>query len=472
MWTTEHLAALAEAVVRGPCRDVLVLGPAEGPVAATVQAVVAARQGCLTIRDPSHFDTIPPAASGPASPPSRLARLRGWLAGRWGRDGADLVVVDDLAATLAAPGVTEMALARLARGGRLIAREPRRRDVMALLDHAPADRWFASAVGDAVGAVRVLVCDRPGRLGRRRLAKRVDACLLYNELDLLEIRLEELWEHVDHLVVVEAETTFAGRPKPLFLRENAARFAPYAAKLVHHVVAAPSQPPPRTEAERFAWEARQRDAIGDALAPLRLSPDDIAVVGDVDEIPRGTAVERVDALLAARDYAIFVLANHRGYLNNLSREALNGTQFAGPVACRVSTLRREGAQAVRRGDEKSGHVVSQRSPAYAYVEGGGWHFSSLGGPEAVWLKAANFSHIEDPYRVIGLGAAEPGQQVFGAALDRETCRARQRLYLAHCEQPAFAPLDFDRFEVTADLPAHLVGARERYRGFFFFTDLV
>lgn len=464
MWTDGALPSLADVVARAaPCRRVLVLGTPGGPFAAAVEALVAARGGRTAVIDPTR-----PAP--PPQPPSVWARLCG-LAG--GGDRPDLVVVENLDVATTATAAVTAGLAALRRGGLVIACEERPRDVMRLLDRAPASRWFAPAPGDGgPGGLRALVLDSPRRLGRRRLAKRVDACLLYNELDLLTIRLEELWDHVDHFVVVEADQTFAGRPKPLFFREHAARFAPYAAKLTHHVATGLPALEQQSEPARFAREAAQRNAIGDALRDLRLAPQDIVIVSDVDEIPRGSAVARIDDLLAAHDHAVFVLTNHRGYVNNVSTEALNGARVAGPVACRVATLRQEGAQTVRRGQEKSGGVIVNRAPDVAYVDDAGWHFSSLGGPAAVWLKAANFSHIADPYRVIGLADGEPAQQVFDAALDRAACRAHQRLYLAHCERPAFAPLGFDRFEIEAEVPAHLRAAKERYRGFFFFTDLV
>jgi hypothetical protein len=175
--------------------------------------------------------------------------------------------------------------------------------------------------------------------------------------------------------------------------------------------------------------------------------------------------------LAARQYVIFVQANFRGYINNTSDLALNGASWAGSVACRASTLLREGAHEIRRGRNKSGHVLVDRSKEFIYLDDGGWHFSSFGGPEAFWLKAANFTHIDDPYRVIRLGETVPKQQVFNTALNREQCRALQQQYLAHCVAPSFSPLEFDAFRINQDVPAFLLREKERFRSYFFFTDL-
>jgi beta-1,4-mannosyl-glycoprotein beta-1,4-N-acetylglucosaminyltransferase len=305
---------------------------------------------------------------------------------------------------------------------------------------------------------------------RRR--RRVDACILCNELDLLTLRFEELWDEIDHFVVVEANATFSGQPKPLFFRKHSTRFKAYVDKVLYRAVT--HLPPLYQDSEnaRFAREAAQRDAIGAAVESLPVSPRDIVIISDVDEIPRASRLANIESALSGYDYAIFMLRNYRGYINNISDRALNGATFAGPVACRVRTLRCVGAEQVRVGQQKSAGVIAQRSPEYFYIDNGGWHFSSLGGPDAFWLKAASFSHLDDPYRVIRLAEKIPEQQVFSADLNRTQCRDNQRRYLAHCADPSFSRLDFDVFEFDQDVPRYLRRNKERFRGFFFFTDLV
>ena len=46
--------------------------------------------------------------------------------------------------------------------------------------------------------------------------KLVDCFTFYNELDLLEMRLEEMYDIVDNFVIVEATKTFVGKEKKLF----------------------------------------------------------------------------------------------------------------------------------------------------------------------------------------------------------------------------------------------------------------
>jgi hypothetical protein len=52
-----------------------------------------------------------------------------------------------------------------------------------------------------------------------------------NELDMLEIRLYELYNYVTLFLIVESRTTLSGKPKPLHLKENWHKFEKYHDKM-------------------------------------------------------------------------------------------------------------------------------------------------------------------------------------------------------------------------------------------------
>ncbi len=58
-----------------------------------------------------------------------------------------------------------------------------------------------------------------------------DFFLFDHELDILEIRLYELYDHVTLFLIAESDQTFSGKPKPLYLKENWSRFAKYHDKI-------------------------------------------------------------------------------------------------------------------------------------------------------------------------------------------------------------------------------------------------
>lgn len=60
-----------------------------------------------------------------------------------------------------------------------------------------------------------------------------DAILMSSELDLLEIRMEELDPVVDRFFIVESNATFTGLPKPLHFADNRARFAKFERKITY-----------------------------------------------------------------------------------------------------------------------------------------------------------------------------------------------------------------------------------------------
>ncbi|CAK7245089.1 MAG: hypothetical protein STHCBS139747_006656 [Sporothrix thermara] len=136
-----------------------------------------------------------------------------------------------------------------------------------------------------------------------RPRKVYDLCMVNDELDWLEIRLNTTYDEVDYFVIVEGAKTFTGLDKPLTIRDNWARFEPYHAKMLYHEL----QYPPNFNPPR-AWDREdlQRNAMflqvlapeatknaattttTPGAIPLEAVPHrgDVLVVADVDEIPR------------------------------------------------------------------------------------------------------------------------------------------------------------------------------------------
>ena len=92
----------------------------------------------------------------------------------------------------------------------------------------------------------------------------------FKELEILEIRLRELWDLTDKFVLVESRKTHSGRDKPLFFADHRERFAPFMDKILH-VVADPPD-----DAEIWQRERFQRDAIERGL--LDANPEDLIIV--------------------------------------------------------------------------------------------------------------------------------------------------------------------------------------------------
>ena len=113
-----------------------------------------------------------------------------------------------------------------------------------------------------------------------------DCFTFYNELDLLDVRLAELYNHVDYFVIVEANTTFTNRSKPFYFNENKERYSKYFDKIIH--VKVEDMP---NNVDPWANEEFQRNQIMRGLTDA--TETDIIMVSDVDEIPRASAVDYV-----------------------------------------------------------------------------------------------------------------------------------------------------------------------------------
>ncbi|XP_062010567.1 uncharacterized protein LOC133726945 isoform X1 [Rosa rugosa] len=112
-----------------------------------------------------------------------------------------------------------------------------------------------------------------------------DAIIFSNEIDLLDIRWHELYPYVTKFVIIEANTTFTGIPKPLYFASNRNRFAFADEKIVHYVFPGTTRSGD-SHADPFKFERMQRAAMDDLLRQAGISNGDVLIMADTDEIPR------------------------------------------------------------------------------------------------------------------------------------------------------------------------------------------
>lgn len=114
--------------------------------------------------------------------------------------------------------------------------------------------------------------------------------MFFDELDMLECRLVELYDIVDAFVLVEADVTHTNQPKPLHFQDNAARFERFADKIVP--VAASDLPDGDNP---WLREIGQREWVSKGLDEIGVGPDDVIMHGDIDEIPSRLVAELADS---------------------------------------------------------------------------------------------------------------------------------------------------------------------------------
>src|SRR5678815_5779807 len=95
-------------------------------------------------------------------------------------------------------------------------------------------------------------------------------CFIFNdEMELLELRLRELWDVVDYFVLLEHDVSTRGKSKPFLFKMQEERFSQWAKKLVS--VQYHCEPYPDTLENNRNFETVQRDHFPEILRPLLLS---------------------------------------------------------------------------------------------------------------------------------------------------------------------------------------------------------
>ncbi|KAK3038044.1 hypothetical protein RJ639_032023 [Escallonia herrerae] len=128
------------------------------------------------------------------------------------------------------------------------------------------------------------ICRLHGWSPRSEPRRVFDGIIFSNELDMLELRWRELHPFVTKFVILEANTTFTGKPKPLFYAANRNRFAFAGGKIVHGVF--PGRVASRgSHEDPFVLESQQRGAMNGLLRRAGISNGDMLIMSDTDEIP-------------------------------------------------------------------------------------------------------------------------------------------------------------------------------------------
>lgn len=236
-----------------------------------------------------------------------------------------------------------------------------------------------------------------------------DCFLFFNELDILELRLEILNDIVDKFVIVESTVTFSGKEKPLFFNENKHKFKKFEDKIIHVIVddtpddfinlpyvsnslsdvdnvknrilkyVELSEGWGRHE-KQWGRETYQRESIFYGISECL--DDDIILISDLDEIPNPTEILNLkntvsDSILDFKQKTYY-------YYFNLLKEY----NWSGTKCLSYGNLK-----------NKSINLVRQNKHTTNIVGNGGWHFSFMGGPERVKTKIDAYSHQEfnNPY---------------------------------------------------------------------------
>jgi beta-1,4-mannosyl-glycoprotein beta-1,4-N-acetylglucosaminyltransferase len=203
----------------------------------------------------------------------------------------------------------------------------------------------------------------------QRFMKIYDCFSFFNELDILEIRLNILNDYVDYFVIVESRQTFCGDEKPLYYSENKDRFKKWNHKIIHHVMLDYPQdqeiyqkalisPNVGDGADNWLREFYQKESPIRALETI-CSDDDIIFLSDVDEIWNPKIQYNIESDKAYRP----IQTAYPYYLNNRSNQHIGC--WTGTKIGTFKTLKKYGPN----------HFRTEREAPSIFIPNGGWHFS-------------------------------------------------------------------------------------------------
>lgn len=231
---------------------------------------------------------------------------------------------------------------------------------------------------------RHLVTQIPAKFIHKVPHRIYDCLLFYRELDILEIRLKELFDYVDVFVILESTTSFIGEPNEPYLLQNWDRFKPYQSKMRHVLI---------TEVPETAYQAAMRPdvLISEAWHRNQLlrglydaAPDDLILISDADEIPAEVAINRAGLLLSLGEPMVLLEQSWRLlYLNAIvTKQPWLGTA----ITTRIKLSEEY--------DDEPNQMWAKRwyNSDTAKIKSGGWHFSFMGGDELIRMKMRGLGH--------------------------------------------------------------------------------
>lgn len=223
-----------------------------------------------------------------------------------------------------------------------------------------------------------------------------DCFIFFNELELLDIRLNMLKDVVDKFVLVEGKKTHTGNDKPLYFQENRGRFAAFEDKIIHVVVDDFPIPPEGYTERDTSWmrEDWQRNAMVRGLKDAK--PDDLVLISDIDELPRpeSLAWAKQNDLHGVWALAIDVRCYYLNFKNYTHREiyAPKLLRYEDLLGDRIYKDYEVGLhnhdKCVNAGPSTT-NVRCMRT--HQIIKNAGWHFSYLGGAEAIAKKIGSIA---------------------------------------------------------------------------------
>jgi len=222
------------------------------------------------------------------------------------------------------------------------------------------------------------------------------ASMFFNELDLLEIKLETLNDLVDYFIISESNFTHSGLPKELIYEKNKERFKKFHHKIIHQIITdTPSEytnlreSPSKSSSynmvvrkinahthypknvESYGRDSWEKESLIRALT--KANNHDIILLSDLDEIVKPEALKKVIDNFDENQVYHFQHNMCYYYLNLRKNEPWFGT-----IALSYEKFLQNSFCEMRQ--NKQG----------IFIKNGGWHFSFLQNKNSILEKISSY----------------------------------------------------------------------------------
>ena len=264
----------------------------------------------------------------------------------------------------------------------------------------------------------------------------------FNELDILDIKLEEYYDFYDKIIVCEGAKTQTGIEKPFYFEENKNRYAKYLDKIVHLKIGHDEYP--EMEPNMWTFEIFQRNYIMKSFDIIGLKDEDWFGIEDCDEI--------IDVDLAADkqdekgEIAVYSLPYHVYYLNL----RVANRPWRGQVSTRGKNAKSNLLQNIFKFRDYSPAPLVHYSKDNIHA---GYQF----GPDLIYHK---YKSCVEPFdKVNGIPVKEHFDQVFKEYARPDGC-------FIFCDNLSNKSLKLELVK-DEDMPKMIIKNKEKYKEWFY-----
>lgn len=240
-----------------------------------------------------------------------------------------------------------------------------------------------------------------------------DCFTFFNELDILEIRLNVLDPVVDYFILIEGNKFMNGQQKESLYLKNKDRYSKFSKKIIHKIVDLPDNFSNLNKIQQpKTFEQNEINKIIDFISVtkhfnryteprfgrsfyIKESPrllwenvkeDDVILSSDCDEIPNPEILKRLEEFYNIDEFYSFTQTCYYYYLNVLRKSHINNVAHQYPGAdpyTGIQSSHWKGTKMASFKLLKDYSLNELRAQPNNDILNGGWHFSYIGGKDAI-----------------------------------------------------------------------------------------